>query len=1140
MKTTQSSDSNEPSEPEQPSNFVQLPTLTDRERVYLGELIDRYELGQDAGATLSLEEVCKSSPKLLPHLVAALRRLQFLDVKLSATPTLPMPTQIGEFTVVETIGSGASGIVFRCRQKAPDRDVAVKVMKPTLDVEEQQRLFEREVAVVSAVHEEGMASVYQTGIVDWCGVRCLWIAMELLSGGTLCQYVQRHSTSTPQSLMLFRKVCETLRAAHRVGILHRDIKPSNILMSDDGQPHLVDFGVAKLPATIANVQHTEAGRVSFQGTVAWMAPELLLAHPLIPGDVRSEIFSLGVVLFELLTGQHPFVTERLTVTQISARITHNKHVSLLKLSPSASPDLVAFTETMMAYNADDRYQNLDELLLDLERLRGGQPVKARCVPFPESVVRWCRRNWKIAVPLGTAFAAMVFAAATMLVTSGKLKQRATDLTAANSELEVKTFQLEQRASELRESIRLRDRSVSNGLLRSLQVTAESAPWEVQRTLKSPDHFPDDMRGFAWRLLDHESTVDMRPLPNTGAPLVQLAFDATSSFLLATDELEHLSIYDISAGTRTICKSTVLPLTRVGFRNENKTAIVVSADRKVLEISIPDGALVRQYSDLSDVGPRFALASDGNLLGGTSIDKNAFLLELDSGQVTNITTKLAAKAAGIWFSPDMTTLNLVDTAGHWQLWNVGTQELIRQQSLAETIHSLRSVHTVELSPKMGDDGNYIAIARTNAVISVLYADSGTVKNERIQLHGEQRPLVAFLPPYHLISIGSMVFLHNLHQAEPPRALPVAKDIGRAVAVSHDSKIIAIGGADGGVSLLNTTKKDSCELLYPMFGGELLDRGFGLPISLRQLGSSDHFLCGHTGGWIANVNAVSGELLEAFPISQGPVNGMAVDPGRRWVAIGTAGKDSCVSVMALSGDNRLCPVSKDGGSEIPLSKKSLKEKPQEVARLNLDPDVRAVAFTADGQHLLVALRNGELLVIECADWSVESRWKLHDGGIFAMTVGTEICATGGTDGVIVLTKISDGQTLGRWSAHSARITDLIISADGQTIFSASMDGDIAVWNRSGERLHTLAGHIGPVKCLALTKDGSTLISGGDDNRIILWDAVTGDLQRETVAHADNLKDLEFLANDAGLLSCSLDGKVKLWGDGRTTGRTSDLVP
>lgn len=124
MNTTQSFG------PERPSEAEQLPTLTYEERIILGELIDRYELALDAGDKLSLEDLCSSSPKLLPHLYSALKRLRMFDEKLSALPTLTMPTQIGEFQVVEKIGTGASGIVFRCRQTAPNRDVAIKILKP--------------------------------------------------------------------------------------------------------------------------------------------------------------------------------------------------------------------------------------------------------------------------------------------------------------------------------------------------------------------------------------------------------------------------------------------------------------------------------------------------------------------------------------------------------------------------------------------------------------------------------------------------------------------------------------------------------------------------------------------------------------------------------------------------------------------------------------------------------------------------------------------------------------------------------------------------------------------------------------------------------------------------------------------------
>jgi serine/threonine protein kinase len=401
MKLTSNSDQNE------------LPTLSTAQRSRLGELIDQYELAFDAGEPLSLEDLCEESPELLPHLMMSLQRLRLFDAKLSAVPSLPMLAQIGEFEVIEPLGTGATGMVFRCRQQNPEREVAVKVLKPLLDVDEQQRRFQREMAAVSAINEEGMAAVYQTGIVEWCGVRCLWIAMELLNNGTICEYVRKNVHSEERTLKLFQTICETLRAAHRIGILHRDIKPSNILMSDEGQPHIVDFGIARLPETFVNVHQTETGGASARGTAAWMAPELLLAAHPVSGDVRSEIFSLGVVLFEMISGQHPYAAEHLSVPQVSARIAKQQQASLSEVCPGTSADLIAFVGKLMAFDPDQRYQNLDDVLADLSRLLNGETVAARKVPAPERIGRWIQCHWRrvtLASVVGVAF----------LVTAGTL------------------------------------------------------------------------------------------------------------------------------------------------------------------------------------------------------------------------------------------------------------------------------------------------------------------------------------------------------------------------------------------------------------------------------------------------------------------------------------------------------------------------------------------------------------------------------------------------------------------------------------------------------------------------------------------------------------------------------------------------
>ena len=311
-------------------------------------------------------------------------------------------------------------------------------------------------------------------------------------------------------------------------------------------------------------------------------------------------------------------------------------------------------------------------------------------------------------------------------------------------------------------------------------------------------------------------------------------------------------------------------------------------------------------------------------------------------------------------------------------------------------------------------------------------------------------------------------------------------------------------------------------YAVFRGHA-DLGFGPAKSLLSLRGSRQFLIGHTGGWIANVEEDTGRAVEAFAVCKGPVNSMDLHSNGRFAAIGNGGEDQSIFVLKLSDEARFCPESDS----------MYKDVPEPIAKIALKADVRKLCFTDDGKYLLAALRNGEVLQLDCTNWAEQNRWKCHEGGVFAMDVSREFCVTGGTDGYLQLTRISDGTSVIRWAAHSKRIMEVLFSPDGTRIFSASHDGEIRIWNFKGERQHSLLAHVGPVACLELSSDGTTLISGGHDQRILLWDAVTGDLQREISAHSDQLTDLEFAAN-GGLLSSGLDSAISLWGDGSVQGK------
>src|SRR5687767_2106865 len=218
---------------------------------------------------------------------------------------LPAGTQVGPYEVVEQLGSGGMGVVYRARDQRLERNVALKVLRRLLvlgnDGQEEalDRLL-REAVLASALNHPNIVTIYETGVVD----RDRYIAMELIEGTTLRNAA---SSGLPlgRAIGIARQISEALAVAHGAQIVHRDIKPDNVMLRPDGYVKLLDFGLARVqPESIAagsTGPMTEPGMVL--GTVAYMAPEQARGEPVAP---EADVFALGVVLYELITGRHPF------------------------------------------------------------------------------------------------------------------------------------------------------------------------------------------------------------------------------------------------------------------------------------------------------------------------------------------------------------------------------------------------------------------------------------------------------------------------------------------------------------------------------------------------------------------------------------------------------------------------------------------------------------------------------------------------------------------------------------------------------------------------------------------------------------------------------------------------------------------
>ena len=218
------------------------------------------------------------------------------------------PAQIGQYRILAELGAGGMGVVYQAEQEHPRRIVALKVIRPGWASPELLQRFERESDALGRLQHPGIAQIYEAGSADSGFGPQPYFAMEFVHGQSLRAYVEEHQLNTRAWLQIMVKICEAVQHAHERGIVHRDLKPGNILVDEVGHPKILDFGVARITDSDTHVtRQTDLGQLV--GTLAYMSPEQVLADPL-ELDTRSDVYALGVILYELLAGRLPYTLSR--------------------------------------------------------------------------------------------------------------------------------------------------------------------------------------------------------------------------------------------------------------------------------------------------------------------------------------------------------------------------------------------------------------------------------------------------------------------------------------------------------------------------------------------------------------------------------------------------------------------------------------------------------------------------------------------------------------------------------------------------------------------------------------------------------------------------------------------------------------
>ncbi len=496
------------------------------------EVFERLEELVDSGK--SPEEICQDRPDLLPEVRRRWKEFCLVDAKVSALlpdsaaspnrdkaaalpPTAALP-QIPGYDVEAVVGSGGMGIVFKARQLALDRPVAIKMLLGGAFAGGQELArFHREAEALAGLRHPNIVQVYDAGEAGGHA----YFAMEFIEGGTLAQQLSATPQAANWAAELIATLARAVEFAHRSGILHRDLKPANVMLTADGTPKIADFGLALTVDDETRVTVSGAR----MGTPSYMAPEQALGKTKAIGPA-VDVYALGAVLYELLTGRPPFKGN-------SAADTERQVIAFEPTPPSRwndkiPRDLETICLKCLQKTASRRYASAQALADDLERFLTHRPIFARPVGWAERGLRWAQRNRGLAAALSGVAALLLFLAAGSLIVAAHFERLAREkgqLADDKGRLanEKETARQEAVDAQQREGkLRLFAETQSEELRRNLYTaqmnlagqaaTSQGGLARVQELLSVTEKQQADLRNWEWYYLNgwcHRGSLDPR-------------------------------------------------------------------------------------------------------------------------------------------------------------------------------------------------------------------------------------------------------------------------------------------------------------------------------------------------------------------------------------------------------------------------------------------------------------------------------------------------------------------------------------------------------------------------------------------------------------------------------------------------------
>lgn len=432
---------------------------------------------------------------------------------------------IGPYKVTRLIGSGGMGQVYEAVQEHPRRTVAIKLMRGSIDSEKTRARFHYEVQLLGRLQHPGIARIYDAGMWEEKDHELPYFAMEYIPNAKpIDEYINSKNLSIDERLAIFADVCDAVAYGHERGIIHRDLKPGNILVDGQGTAKIIDFGVAR--ATDSDVTMTGARTAVGQiiGTLQYMSPEQCAADPN-DIDIRSDVYSLGVVLYELISGKMPYDLEGTAIHAAIRVVQEQEPTTLSDLAKTIPGDIEVITHKALEKERSRRYRSAGDLADDIRRFLADEPITAKPPSLSEHIRRYARKHKAATIAL-SSIAAVVFLSVIAILYFAIEASRQRDI-AQTEALAARTAESATAAALLRETAERklaenradRLRNVSLQLVGELHDEIKNLPGALEareRFLSMSEgqlealleENPDDRDAQLWLAVQHTSRGDL--------------------------------------------------------------------------------------------------------------------------------------------------------------------------------------------------------------------------------------------------------------------------------------------------------------------------------------------------------------------------------------------------------------------------------------------------------------------------------------------------------------------------------------------------------------------------------------------------------------------------------------------------------